>query len=261
MGGLVARWFIHEYADRWKAMWNKRGAERHGRVAGCCSWACPIRARFSSPRSSPARPRSSAAWIGSISAECRRARPDLPLLREPLPAPAEAGDGAVPRSTSPKPIAEANLRKARTAAVTWRSAGPTRSPGACSTTRSSSKQGWRVRSTPGAPSPSPDTASRPSWAITTDQFAPGRSVSGLGGWRRRDCPPELARPDDEGVREYFIREDHAALISNPKILSSLTKLLAEGRTDALPDNLPVMPGQPVATKAEATSRRASGAGL
>jgi hypothetical protein len=57
-------------------------------------------------------------------------------------------------------------------------------------------------------------------------------------------PLYLARADIEGVREYFIRDEHAALISNPKLLSSLTRLLAEGRTETLPDQPPtVLPGK------------------
>ncbi len=53
-------------------------------------------------------------------------------------------------------------------------------------------------------------------------------------------PLPLARPDIEGVREYFIRDEHAALISNPKLLGSLTSLLAEGRTETLPDQPPTV---------------------
>ena len=59
-------------------------------------------------------------------------------------------------------------------------------------------------------------------------------------------PLQLARPDIDGVREYFVRDEHAALISNPKLLSSLTRLLEEGRTETLPDQPPkVLPGKPL----------------
>ena len=197
MGGLVARWFIHEYPERWKR-WGASRARWAAAGWPAVLLGVPNQRHISRPPD-PHRPGRDHPPPGSdrSAPESPRHRPNLPLVREPLPAPGrDRTDKNTGSSTSPKPIVGSQSRTAKRTGTTLELAGPARSPRACSRTQAISSRGWRTLSTPGGPSPSPDMVFPPLWTgrTSTIQTWPRRS------WFRRTAETGLSPSNWPGRR-------------------------------------------------------------
>jgi pimeloyl-ACP methyl ester carboxylesterase len=264
MGGLVARWFIHEYPDRWKAMWNEQGSDGPRQGGRLLLLGVPNQGTFLIPQiltgHSEITHRLDQIDQRQNHLDIVRTFRTFVSLYQLLPRPEELfahlyepdaylgnlqphgqtdrADDLEHYRTSPIPKGLfANARKFEAGLE-----------GTIDARRTVAVSAYGIPTVVDYER-LPDSNLAKAWLISKD------GGDGI-------VPLQLARPDIEGVREYFIRDEHAALISNPKLLSSLTRLLAEGRTETLPDQPPtVLPGKPlddsVGTDKTATTRNRS----
>ena len=251
MGGLVARYFIHEYADRWKAMWRKGSAHEAQRGGRLLLLGVPNQGTFLIPQILTGQAemvrrlvqidqRQNAAELvrtfrSFVSLYQLLPRPESEKLFHPLYDPDTYRGSKPPQgqdvSSVYLEVCRANPipRRLFDNALKFEAGLENTLDGR----RTIAISGYGIPTVVGYHDP------------TILHLAEACLVSEDGG--DGIVPLELARPEADGVREYFVREEHGALITNPKLLSNLSRLLAEGRSDALPDQPPELkPRQPVA---------------
>ncbi len=258
MGGLVARCFIHEYADRWKAMWRRGSANELRRGGRLLLLGVPNQGTFLIPQILMGQAeivrRLDQIDQRQNAVEIVRTFRSFVSLYQLLPKPEEhfhkLYDSETYRGRKPPQDQDATAVYLE---VCWAN----RIPESLFDNALNFEAGLndtldarRTIAISGYGTPTIVGYNDPNNLHLAESYL--LSEDGGDGI----VPLELARPESESVQEYFIREDHTALITNPKILSSLMRLLAYGRTDSLPDELPtVMPGQPMAGETVKPSKR------
>ena len=244
MGGLVARWFIHEYHERWTQMGGEQGADlrQGGRLL---LLGVPNRGTFLVPQ----------IFTGVAEIVRRLVQIDnrqsyfeivqtfrsFPSLYQLLPWPRSDSDKNTERLYStehyrskPEPSRAQNgtvdeLEACRARPIPER------------LLRNAKNLARKLEDTLDAKRTIAISGYGTPTVVDLDgledlYLAKAYLVSEKGGDGL--VPLELARPKVEGLREYFVKAEHTALISDSKLLSSLSNLLERGETDALSGQLP-----------------------
>lgn len=247
MGGMVARCFIHEYADRWRAMWAKGGVHEPRRGGRLLLLGVPNRGTFLVPqiltgqaeivrRLDRIDQRQSAVELvrtfrtfTSLYQLLPRPEPrygrlyDPDAYRPPRPAQGRNDPGGYldlcPSNPIPRALFDNAIRFGESL------------EGTLDDRRTVAVCGHGV--------PTIVDYDNDDYECLGESYR--LSEDGGDGI----VPLEQAGPEGEGLRRYFIKEDHLGLIGNPKVLGSLTKLLVEGQTDMLSKETPkVAPPRP-----------------
>jgi hypothetical protein len=247
MGGLVARWFIHEYCDRWKAMWRTESAHEPRRGGRLLLIGVPNQGTFLAPQILTGQ-----AEIVRSLYKIDQGRNAVALIRtfrsfvslyQLLPRP-EAHfealyDPETYRGSTPPQGQSAIAAYLEGCRATPIPKGLFDNALKFETGLEDTLQAQRTIAISGYGIPTVVGYHDP----TDLHVAEAYLVSEDGG--DGVVPLELARPEAECAREYFVKERHAALVTNSKVLDSLSSLLAEGRTNGLSNSPPeVKPGRP-----------------